>query len=539
MSSSATIGRLFDRLGYTLLRPVGDALDPAAEVVSVCLYDHNDASVIDPQSIVLGLGVRSIAEATELIEHTARAQATALIVRESFAEDERVVDCANACDVVLLNLVRGASWMQVAEILTAALGIDSQLPTERLFGDGYSDLFDLANSIAAVVGGPVTIEDLSSRVIAYSADQDQGDSGRKESVLGRRVPHSYSAQLLEQGVFRRLYASATPIFIEAIAAGLLPRVAVRLHAGGEILGSIWVVTHAPLNDSQNRGLVEAANVVALAMLRARVTSDTTSRIRTALVARLVEGGASATDAAHRSGFPFGPCVVTAFSVVPSSDISQTESHLQKLSSSLDMHLRATRPSVRCALLSDTVYAVQSLRAITDLQRAHDLAAEFISRTSASSSVILAGIGSGVENVGRLSRSRSDADLALRVLRRRPDSPDRPHIAVIDDIQAESLILRMCEQLEGEDEPLRGALLTLMEYDDAHDAGLVATLRAWLDTFGDVHTAADQLHIHKNTFRYRLRRLVEIAAIDLSDPDTRMGLMLQIRLYNQLLDKRKT
>lgn len=535
MGPSATIGRLFDRLGYTLLRPVGDAFDPAAKALSVCLYDHNDFSAIDPQSIVLGLGVRSIAETIELIEHAARAEATALIVRESFAEDEQVVNCANAAGVVLLNLVRGASWMQVAEILTAALGIDSQLPAEGLFGDGDSDLFDLANSIAVIAGGPVTIEDLSSRIIAYSADQDQADHGRKESVLGRRVPHGYSVQLLEQGVFRRLYASASPIFMEAIAEDLFPRVAVRLHAGGEILGSIWVVTHAPLNANQNRGLVEAANVVALAMLRARVTSDTASRVRTALVARLIEGGASATDTAHRSGFPFGPCAVTAFSVVPSSDISQTESDLQRLSSSLDMHLRATRPSVRCALIGDTVYAVHPLRAITDLQRAQDLAAEFISRTSASSSIILAGIGSGAENVGRLGRSRSDADLALRVLRHRADNPDQRHIATIDDIQAESLILRMREQIEGAGEPLRGALLALIEYDDAHDAGLVATLRTWLDTFGDVNNAADQLHIHKNTFRYRLRRLVEIGKIDLSDPEARLGLMLQLRLFHHRLD----
>lgn len=530
MSSSTTVGRLFDRLGYTLLRPVGDTFDPAAEALSVCLYDHNDATAIDPRSIVLGLGVRSIAEAVELIEHAARAEATALIVRESFAQDDQVVDCANTMGVVLLNLVRGASWMQVAEILTAALGVDSLLPAEGLFGDADSDLFDLANSIALIVGGPVTIEDLSSRIIAYSADQDQGDRARQETVLGRSVPQGYSIQLLEQGVFRRLYASASPIFMKAIAEGLFPRVAVRLHAGGEILGSIWVVTHAPLNANQNRGLVEAANVVALAMLRARVASDTASRIRTALVARLIEGGASATDTAHRSGFPFGPCAVTAFSVVPSSNISQTESDLQRLSSSLDMHLRATRPSIRCALIGDTVYAVQPLRAIGDLQRAHDLATEFISRTSAASSVILAGIGSGVENVGRLGRSRSDADLTLRVLRHQPDGPDRRRIAAIDDIQAESMILRMREQIEGSSEPLRGSLVALIEYDDAHDAGLVATLRAWLDTFGDVNKAADQLHIHKNTFRYRLRRLVEIGAIDLSDPESRLGLMLQIRLF---------
>jgi DNA-binding PucR family transcriptional regulator len=46
----------------------------------------------------------------------------------------------------------------------------------------------------------------------------------------------------------------------------------------------------------------------------------------------------------------------------------------------------------------------------------------------------------------------------------------------------------------------------------------------------VIAAAAKLHIHKNTLRYRLRRLTEIAGLDLSDPDTRLGLMLQLRIH---------
>jgi DNA-binding PucR family transcriptional regulator len=36
-------------------------------------------------------------------------------------------------------------------------------------------------------------------------------------------------------------------------------------------------------------------------------------------------------------------------------------------------------------------------------------------------------------------------------------------------------------------------------------------------------------VHQNTFRYRLRRLSEVGEIDLGDPDTRLALMLQLRL----------
>ncbi|MFD1050894.1 helix-turn-helix domain-containing protein, partial [Kibdelosporangium lantanae] len=51
----------------------------------------------------------------------------------------------------------------------------------------------------------------------------------------------------------------------------------------------------------------------------------------------------------------------------------------------------------------------------------------------------------------------------------------------------------------------------------------------LDAFGDVIAAASALHVHPNTFRYRLRRLTEISGLDLTDPDARFAAMLQLRV----------
>ena len=70
---------------------------------------------------------------------------------------------------------------------------------------------------------------------------------------------------------------------------------------------------------------------------------------------------------------------------------------------------------------------------------------------------------------------------------------------------------------------------LVDYDNEHRSNLVATLRAWLDAFGDVVAAADSVFVHQNTFRYRLRRVAEVGRIDLGDPDQRFAAMLQLRV----------
>ena len=53
---------------------------------------------------------------------------------------------------------------------------------------GEADLLALADAAAALVDGPVTIEDAQSRVVAYSTRQDVTDTARVSTVLGRRVP---------------------------------------------------------------------------------------------------------------------------------------------------------------------------------------------------------------------------------------------------------------------------------------------------------------------------------------------------------------
>lgn len=76
--------------------------------------------------------------------------------------------------------------------------------------------------------------------------------------------------------------------------------------------------------------------------------------------------------------------------------------------------------------------------------------------------------------------------------------------------------------------MSGALARLAAYDALHDAHLIDTLAAWLDSFGDVGTAAASCFVHPNTFRYRLRRVAEVGAIDLGDPDARFAAMLDLR-----------
>ena len=68
-------------------------------------------------------------------------------------------------------------------------------------------------------------------------------------------------------------------------------------------------------------------------------------------------------------------------------------------------------------------------------------------------------------------------------------------------------------------------------DDPDDTALAETLLAWFAADREAAAAAERLHLHVNTLRYRLRRVQDLTGVDLSDWDQRLLAELQLRLWD--------
>jgi DNA-binding PucR family transcriptional regulator len=134
----------------------------------------------------------------------------------------------------------------------------------------------------------------------------------------------------------------------------------------------------------------------------------------------------------------------------------------------------------------------------------------------------------VSTVADVPRSREEADLVLRALA--DDDQDR-RWAHIEELRAQTVLLRLRDVAAADPYLSDGPLLTLVDHDSSKDSSYVETLRAYLAAFGDVTAAAASLNVHPNTFRYRLRRLVEISGIDLDDPEQRLVAELQLQFLS--------
>jgi PucR C-terminal helix-turn-helix domain/GGDEF-like domain len=533
----ASLGRVLDDLGATLLELVCGDPDQPGDIGGVAIHDPLEEPALPRHALVLGVGLRRPEEIARLLADLGRHEACALVVRAPVARSDELAAAAVESGVALLGLTRGASWAQLAAILRSLLaeGDVGDAGPETLGGIPSGDLFALANAIAALIDAPVTIEDRGSRVLAFSGRQHEADPSRVETILGRQVPERFSRMLAERGVFRELYRSDAPVYIDPPSATLtefsVPRVAVAVRAGDEVLGSIWAAVHERLSTDRVRALCDAAKLVALHMLRVRAGADVERRLRTDLLSTALEGGAGAREALNRLGLASQSVVVLALAIVDGlSDDATSVTERQRLTDGLAMHLSAVHPRSAAALVGDTSYGLVPVARDGDGEgQVLRTAADFLERVGHRVHAVI-GVGPVAHDVAGLADARASADRALRVLRT-GSGAGQLQVACLADVHVEALVLELRDLVAARGDRPTGPVARLAAYDKRHNTNLVETLRAWLDAFGDVIAAAAAMYVHPNTFRYRLRRLAEVGAIDLSDPDARFAAMLQLRVVS--------
>ncbi len=138
----------------------------------------------------------------------------------------------------------------------------------------------------------------------------------------------------------------------------------------------------------------------------------------------------------------------------------------------------------------------------------------------------AGIASPVDSLAGVVRSRSEADQVLQLLRTR--LIDRS-VATFDQLRAHAFLLNLQQMSSLRCLVEAGKVAALHRLDRRHGTTYVQTLTAYFDSFGDLNAAAESIHIHRNTLRYRLRKLCELVALDLADPTERLVCHLELRL----------
>lgn len=547
-------GPSLDRIVLTLGPGVAEVLRsprvpaPIGEIL-IAAPDEPAPAHAAPGDLVLLVGLRGTA-AVPALERLRRTAATAVAVKLDPDDDagrSALLDAVAGADLGLVSVRPEMRWEQ-AEALVRQL-VEDRPDAAAPSGVPAGDLFAIAHTTAALTGGLVSIEDTANRVLAYSASGDDVDELRRLSILGRQGPESYLALLREWGVYHRLREGEDVVEIEARPdLAIRRRLAVGIHAGHRTLGFIWVQeADHPMHAHAGRALVGAARVAAAAMARTRTDEALAARSRERLVAALVRSPAEARDAAAElglgpgtatrgagdpAGTPGGRAATPRAATVVLFDLPETgddgahddqEGELGRgdLVNLVSVHAASfrrasltTRLGARICLVlpsGDPAVVEGLVRDILDQARRHLRRA------------VRAAVGSTAAEPGELPRSRRDAERVLAVM-----APGEG-LATFARDAARAVLAETVAAVAGDPGARLPGVAALVAADREHGTALVASLRAYLDRFGDVRAAAADLAVHPNTVRYRVRRACAVAGVDLDDPAQRLVTELLLRV----------
>ena len=527
--SDATLNQVLAEIGSTLVEVVIGRVDANATVTGVSIYDPFGPTLIIENSLVLGIGVTGDEPTLELARQVAERRGAALLLREPLTVGSSATVAIESTGVPIIGLARGVSWDQIVSAASIAIGRHFEdigtLVDLRTLSDA-GNLRELANSISSLISAPITIEDVNSNIVAFSADQDTGGQSRRAAVLEQRVPASYLQRLRTSGVFHRIYAAGGTHFVEAGEIYERSRVVVRVAAGELLLGSIWAVSDTPLDAAQDRLLLEASRLVAFHMLRDRLESDSIRRKRRRVLSALLAGGTSARAAAGEIGLAAKSYAVFGAQSIDSVNGDAADLvRVEHISRTFELHLLAQHPNAIAGVAGDTIYGILPVDSNHECERKYlsQVGDSFIAR-SATRSPVRISIGETVVDVADLGLSKADSDKVLRVIRSRPRRTFR-----IEEVQHDVLLSEMKDGWEETRRDLLGLVRQLESHDRENSTQLLHTLDVYFEDFGDIRNGAERLIIHPNTFRNRLKRIQELLRVDLQNPDDRFNLMLQLRL----------
>jgi hypothetical protein len=372
----------------------------------------------------------------------------------------------------------------------------------------------IAERLADALQRSVIIDDATLRPVAVSAQTGLVDASRVEAVLQRRTSARHRRMLAERGIFK----ARKPVSIPALEAGSLPRLCLPLVHRDQLLGFLWLIDEPPLTAAQiQRAKAAAAQASRLLQQRAARQAaefDTFAALASTLLQAGERGRAAAarklTAEAALTGSP--PYALALIRYLVADGSAGGRHDLLRVAG--DLRRRALPGSFVLATPGQHELVAITTRDATGLLRdaVRALPGPKLAIGTAGAAAALEAVHAELDS----ARYAAEVAAAVPAFHRAADWGELGSYAVFEYLPRDPAAPeRIC----------RGITALLTERSGMYEA----TIRAYLDCGGNAQQAAALLHIHRTTLYWRLARVTDLLAVDLSRGDDRLKLHLALKL----------
>ncbi|HYI59505.1 MAG TPA: helix-turn-helix domain-containing protein [Microlunatus sp.] len=396
---------------------------------------------------------------------------------------------------------------------------------EPLGGEG--DLYGLAQTVASLTGGLVSIEDERAQLLAYSATDGAADELRMLSILGREGPADYLRRLREWGVYDRLRRERGAIEVPAAAElGWRRRLVVGIRPIGPAdrgaeasLGTIWLQEGAHALDQDAAAVLEGAAAVAARLIERVRSAPTREAQQIQRLLGLRGGGVDIPSLAAALSLPSdGPAAVVGIGPRETARSWSGAVAIAETAAAVRLHASAYARESLVTATEDRIYVLIPRARTRGLSSW--LTGVLDRLTVRTGFDLRAAVAAPVTDLAGLGAARAEVDRVL-------DRPGSERITTLARSRTSVLLGEIADLLADHDQLQDPRWQALVDDDAARGGSLAVSVEKYLDRFGDVRAAASDLHIHQNTLRYRIRRAEQVLGIRLDNPQDRLLVQLQI------------
>jgi hypothetical protein len=392
-----------------------------------------------------------------------------------------------------------------------------------------SDVQALVDALAAELHRPIGLDDRHFRSVAYSSHPEGVDSVRLASILQREAPRPVREWLEELGIqeidtYLRLPANPE--------LGMAARVCIPLRFDDFPLGYLWLIDEPePLDEEQLREAGRYAEEFVVALYRARLLERDDRRRERELVAQLVGlrpgdprvAGEELLRTGHLAQAP-GYAALTV-SALGSDGAEAPDAVRVRLVDAAEQVRRALAPHHLLVLVDGgEVIVVLACASPSESGRRAEALAKAADATATSDWRVVIGVSAEHASLVELAVGYREAHAAARVAE--AVSGVGP-VARWDELGAFRVLMEMLGD-RGPSEYLPASFRRLLG--SSEGPVLIETLERYLDLGGDARAAAEELYLHRSSLYGRLRRIEEVASVDLRSGEDRLELHLGVRLW---------
>ncbi|TAK23384.1 MAG: PucR family transcriptional regulator [Chloroflexota bacterium] len=447
------------------------------------------------------------------------------------------IDLADAVGFPLLRLPDGASLAELENVVARAV-VDRRTEIHQRGQDLYRRLTELAIEGHGVNAILDTLAELTGKTILLESPSFvlRAHSERGAIRVNPAIEDSLraDARRIETWIARTTMSASEPPTLRLAIGTEAERVVAPIAVRDTILGYLSIAgPRGKLADIDDLAASRGAAACTIDLARERAVSEVEDRLQTDLVEALVTGGYGSINGAQtraqRLSFDLNRSYTAiVFSGAIGAATSPSPLAVRELRGAVEREIETGGAPAMVGVHDGYVIAL-----VTD---GDDVAAtktwtqELHSSISARVAPTLSsGVSRRHDGVEGAMTAYREAEGALRLGRRVYGDGQMSHFGELGLFRL-LLSLPTASELE---EFFSDTLGALADYDRQHDGELVRTLDAYFASLCSPTDAADRLHVHRNTLLYRLRRIEEIAGVDLANGEVRLALHLGLRVGDVL------